>query len=465
MRGRAARPLLRGRAAKRDDGVSLIEVLVAIAVVGIVMTAVASFFIRTVAATGQQRGKQIATHIADSAMERVRALKGSSVADGRQASDATPATPTPIVALPPATEWYNKPPATGGALLPVDPETVTVAGLNYQRYWYVGRCRMPVVVLLGGTDCSLTPPASTSVPMFRVVVAVTWKDKGCTGGNCKFVTSTLVSAEADEPVFNENETAPSPVIENPGNIDSDIGVAIDRTFTTTGGAPPVTVAGDNIPAGLTLSSNGRVAGTPTTKGTYAVVLRVTDIRGRVGTTSFTWSTYVVPKVTAPSNQTTAIGVPVNLQIVNTGPGEGTITWTAAGTLPTGITLNASTGLFTGTPTVAKAAVPITVRATDSRGKYAEAAFTWTIIADWYVSTVADKTSAKGTAITAQTFTAVGGQSPYTWTATGLPPGLTLAAATGQVTGTPTANGNPSVTVTARDARSQTKQTTFKWKVN
>jgi prepilin-type N-terminal cleavage/methylation domain-containing protein len=451
---------------RTDDGVSLIEVLVAIALIGVVMTAVASFFVRTVAATNQQRGKQIATHLADSSMERVRALKGSAIADGRQApSNQVYGDPgTPVVTLPGGTIWRNVQ-ATGGVpLLPVDPETVTVAGTSFQRYWYVGQCRMPATANLTA-DCNTGIPALGAVPMFRVIVAVTWRDKACTGQRCVFSTSTLVSAEADEPVFNENETAPAPSIENPGNLSSDVGTAVDRTFTTTGGAPPVTVAGDNIPAGLTLSSNGRVSGIPTTRATYAVTLRVTDIRGRVGTTSFTWSVFLVPKVTSPGNQTTAIGVPVNLQIANTGPGEGTITWSVTGTLPAGITLNSATGLFSGSPTVAKPAVTLTVRATDSLGKFSEVAFTWTIVADWSVAAIADKTSARATAITAQTFTGVGGLAPYTWTAANLPPGLTLNTTTGQVTGTPTTSGNYTVVVTAKDARAQTRQAQFKWKVN
>jgi hypothetical protein len=132
--------------------------------------------------------------------------------------------------------------------------------------------------------------------------------------------------------------------------------------------------------------------------------------------------------------------------------------------PTGITFNASTGVFSGVPTLVRPAVSLTVRATDSRGKFSDAAFTWTTIADWYVATVAAKNSTRNTAIATQTLTAVGGQAPYTWTQTGLPPGLSLNGTTGQITGTPSTVGTYTVTVTARDARFQTRQTSFQWKV-
>jgi type II secretory pathway pseudopilin PulG len=448
--------------------VSLIEVLVAIALVGVVMTAVASFFVRSVSATNQQRGKQVATHLADSAMERVRALKGSSIADGRKkpTGSGIGLIGTPVVTLPGDTTWRNEAVANTTPLLPTEPENVRVAGTDYRRYWYVGECRMPQVVIVGLNECAITIPVSstTAVPMFRVVVAVTWPDKVCTRNECVFVTSTLVSGAADEPVFNENETAPSPVIENPGNLETDVGTAVDRTFGTTGGAPPVTVAGDNLPTGLTLSSNGRIVGTPTTRGAFPVVLRVTDIRSRVGTASFTWSIYLVPKLTSPGNQTTALGVPVNLQVANTGPGEGTITWSLTGTLPVGITFDPLTGQFSGSPTVVRAAAPVVVRATDARGKFSEVSFTWTAVADWSVATVGNKNNRQGTAIGTTTLTAVGGQAPYTWTQSGLPPGLSLNPTTGQITGTPSTIGTYTVTVTARDFRSQTRQTQFQWKV-
>src|SRR6478735_258484 len=64
------------------------------------------------------------------------------------------------------------------------------------------------------------------------------------------------------------------------------------------------------------------------------------------------------------------------------------------------------------------------------------------------------------AITPFTVTATGGKSPYTWSATDLPAGLSINESTGEISGTPTATGSSSVTVTATDADDATGSATF-----
>ncbi len=52
-----------------------------------------------------------------------------------------------------------------------------------------------------------------------------------------------------------------------------------------------------------------------------------------------------------------------------------------------------------------------------------------------------------------TFTATGGTMPYAWNSNGMPPGLTLDASSGQITGTPTTAGSYAVSVTVTDSDS------------
>lgn len=82
-----------------------------------------------------------------------------------------------------------------------------------------------------------------------------------------------------------------------------------------------------------------------------------------------------------------------------------------------------------------------------------------------VTNPGSKTGTVGTAISSFTMSASGGTSPYTWTATGLPAGVSIGASTGTVSGTPTTAGTYSATVTAKDATNATGSTTFSWTIS
>jgi hypothetical protein len=65
-----------------------------------------------------------------------------------------------------------------------------------------------------------------------------------------------------------------------------------------------------------------------------------------------------------------------------------------------------------------------------------------------VTNPGSKSGTVGTAISSFTLSASGGTAPYTWSATGLPPGVTIGSSTGTVSGTPTTAGTYNVTATA-----------------
>jgi hypothetical protein len=80
-----------------------------------------------------------------------------------------------------------------------------------------------------------------------------------------------------------------------------------------------------------------------------------------------------------------------------------------------------------------------------------------------VTNPGNRTGTVGTA-TSLTLTASGGTGSYTWSATGLPPGLSLNTSTGVISGTPTAAGTYTVTATATSG-GQSGSTTFTWTIN
>jgi hypothetical protein len=81
-----------------------------------------------------------------------------------------------------------------------------------------------------------------------------------------------------------------------------------------------------------------------------------------------------------------------------------------------------------------------------------------------VANPGNQTTKVGTAASLQ-LSASGGSGSYTWSATGLPADLSINAASGLISGTPTTAGTSSVTVTARDSAGATGSTSFTWTVS
>src|SRR5207237_10783483 len=97
--------------------------------------------------------------------------------------------------------------------------------------------------------------------------------------------------------------------------------------------------------------------------------------------------------TNPSVNSGTAGVAFNETFTQTGA-NGSVTWSESGALPSGITLNASTGVLSGT-TTQTGAFPIVVTATDSNGCSGSSSHTLTIACQSI--TVTNPANAGGTA--------------------------------------------------------------------
>ncbi|MER6066080.1 putative Ig domain-containing protein [Streptomyces sp. NPDC001792] len=97
-----------------------------------------------------------------------------------------------------------------------------------------------------------------------------------------------------------------------------------------------------------------------------------------GTTAFTAGTSSgnTVTVTNPGSQSTTTGGSVSLQIQATDSAGAALTYSATG-LPTGLSINSSTGLVSGTASTA-GTYQVTVTAKDSTGASGSASFTWTV---------------------------------------------------------------------------------------
>jgi hypothetical protein len=117
--------------------------------------------------------------------------------------------------------------------------------------------------------------------------------------------------------------------------------------------------------------------------------------------------------------------------------------------------------FTGTVTVTATAAATLA----SSGGTGSKGFTWTADNTITVADPGSQATRVGTAV-AKTITATDNDTGATLTyrATGLPAGLAISAATGAITGTPTARGTYTVTVTATDQTGATGKSAFAWDV-
>lgn len=126
----------------------------------------------------------------------------------------------------------------------------------------------------------------------------------------------------------------------------------------------------------------------------------------------------------------------------------------SGALPTGLSLNATTGEITGTPTTVQTP-SVTVRLTDIYGNYIERTWSIDIDAALAITTTTLLGGVQGNAYS-QTVSATGGEGGYTFTldSGSLPTGLSLATS-GVISGVPTVPGIYNFVVLVTDGESRT----------
>jgi hypothetical protein len=175
-------------------------------------------------------------------------------------------------------------------------------------------------------------------------------------------------------------------------------------------------------------------------------------------------------VTNPGSKTNNTGTAITpLQIVATDTDTGQVLTYSATGLPSGLSINSSTGVISGTPAHATGS-PFTVHVTvtDTTGASGSATFTWTIHNVVTVTNPGSQSTVVSTPVTLSMSATDSDTSitTFTWSATGLPTGLSINSSTGVISGTPsTTTGSPfSVHVTATDSTSASNTVIFTWTI-
>jgi hypothetical protein len=244
-------------------------------------------------------------------------------------------------------------------------------------------------------------------------------------------------------------TATCPAITlNPASLPGGtVGSSYNQSLSATGGSGPYTyaVTGGALPGGLTLNAAGSLSGMPTQSGTYSFTATVTGAGGCMGSRSYTL-TIACPALnwTPASLPQAQAGVAYTQTVTATGAASYSV---QTGNLPSGLALNAATGVLSGMATAA-GTYNFTVQATAAGGCSGTRAYTLTVTCP--AVTLSPTSLPAGTVNTAyeQSLSATpAGNYSFARTGGSLPPGLTLSAA-GVLSGTPTTAGSYTFTVTA-----------------
>ncbi|MFY9611198.1 MAG: putative Ig domain-containing protein [Blastocatellia bacterium] len=257
--------------------------------------------------------------------------------------------------------------------------------------------------------------------------------------------SAGVSAVASLTLTILPDIEPLRILSDGAQTQGSTGVEYSQQLFFVGGVGPRvwSMGSGSLPPGLTLgSASGMISGTPTIPGTFNFTVLLTD----------------ATPTTVTSNQLTITVVPGPLIILTTGDltrgsagaaysfalqkkgGAPPYTWAiASGELPAGLSLNAITGVISGTPTE-DGTFSFRVRLTDAQPMEVESE-TLIIIVDpapLVITSNGDLTSGNLNIDYTYQLTFSGGSGPYVWAvSTGaLPTGLTLNTGTGVISGKP-----------------------------
>lgn len=406
-----SRLALRARLVRRlrgsdEDGFVLLESMVAITIITIIMGALGVAFLGTLASASQQRAKQTAVQVADSTMANLRSMHPSSLLSGRDKGS-------------------------------VDTQLGTVSATSAVYPWLQSMAEAwDTSAAAGSGPTAPVPTVATTVKPAQISYSVSQYLGYC------YLPSDLSSTDC---------AATKPVGKTPVTY-------LRAVVAVTWSAPHCTPASCSYVTASLLSPdvdpvfklNQPLPAAPQLPLTISLTYAVGDDLAQ-------FASQANPNDSNLADSLSPTGVPPQ-------------TWAVtAGSVPSGVTVGVL-GQLTGSPAAGteNKSFTATLKVTDAFLRTASTKVTITVLPPLQITncpnTMASTTA--DTTFSPSAFQATGGAgSPYTWSATGLPPGVTVNGTSGAPSGQPTTVGNYQVKVQVADS-SKTRTTTcsFPWTV-
>ena len=361
-------------------------------------------------------------------------------------------------------------------------QTAVSVTVNSGNVLFQGSCQSGVLSYTGSIGGAVNTGAQTSfITVPTTTTGVFTYTAICVNGAC-VSTGTVVSVS----VVNATPTNLPPTlvgggIPSPQSATVNVGFSLPAAnYFTDPNGDPLTFAASGLPAGLSITpGTGVISGAPSVSGTFPVTVTANDGKGGTVASSFTLNVAPAAVVNQPpflsgvlpTPQSATVGVAFSTTTAGafTDPNGDPLIFAASG-LPTGLSINAATGVISGVPAVSGTA-GIVITVSDGKGGSAQGFFILNVapapvnnqppmlVGGGIPSPQSATVGVAFSTTTAGAFMDPNGD-PLTYAASGLPNGLAINPATGVISGVPTTSGLAGVAVTASDGKGGQATSTF-----